>query len=106
MNTMNPDSALEQLRENATKAALLLKMLANENRLMILCSLLKEPKSVDELNETIALSQSALSQHLAKLRHLGLLSTEKKGQQVFYQIISSEVKAVMGALYDIYCSEV
>ncbi|HAT3881150.1 TPA: winged helix-turn-helix transcriptional regulator [Legionella pneumophila] len=94
-----------QMRENVTKAELLLKMLANQNRLLILCTLLKRPCSVSELNEAINLSQSALSQHLAKLRYLDLVSTEKIGQQVFYKIKSEEAKAVINTLYEIYCEE-
>ncbi|HGS8256771.1 TPA: ArsR/SmtB family transcription factor [Legionella pneumophila] len=93
------------MRENVTKAELLLKMLANQNRLLILCTLLKRPCSVSELNEAINLSQSALSQHLAKLRYLDLVSTEKIGQQVFYKIKSEEAKAVINTLYEIYCEE-
>lgn len=97
---------IAQMRENATKVESLLKMLANQNRLLILCSLLQEPKSVSQLNDAIALSQSALSQHLAKLRHLGLVSTEKIGQQVFYKIDSDEVLAVMKTLYEVYCKDI
>lgn len=97
---------VDQMRESAVKAESLLKMLANQHRLLILCSLLQEPKSVSQLNDAIALSQSALSQHLAKLRHLGLVSTEKVGQQVFYTIVSDEVLAVMKTLYEIYCKDI
>ena len=97
---------VDQMRESAVKAESLLKMLANQHRLLILCSLLQGPKSVSQLNDAIALSQSALSQHLAKLRYLGLVSTEKVGQQVFYTIVSDEVLAVMKTLYEIYCKDI
>lgn len=105
MNTINSEADLEQMRQNAAKAEQQLKMLANSNRLLILCSLLKGEKSVGELNQQIALSQSALSQHLAKLRFLGVVEARKDGQQVFYRIISKEVESILQTLYIIYCQD-
>jgi len=93
-----------QMAENAAAAEKMLKMLANQSRLRILCSLVNGEKSVNELEESVDLSQSALSQHLAKLRTAGIVSTEKRGQSVFYSLASVEVNAILSTLYLIYCN--
>ena len=98
--TMN----LQEMRKNSTKAAKLLKAIANERRLLILCYLLEGEMSVGEMNERLELSQSALSQHLALLRRNQLVKTRKEAQTVFYRIESDEVKAVMKVLHDLYCA--
>ena len=94
---------LSAMEDNAREAAALLKALGHECRLMILCSLLKGEQSVSELNAVIPLSQSALSQHLAKLRHQELVSIRKEAQMVYYRLQSEKVARVIGTLYDIYC---
>ncbi len=94
---------LESLQKNSKKAEAMLKVLANSKRLMILCYLLKTEKTVGELSAFIGLSQSALSQHLAKMRALNLVETKKVGQEVFYRIESIEVEAILSTLYLIYC---
>lgn len=94
---------LEDLREHAQAAAALLKALANENRLMILCTLMRGEMSVGELNALIPLSQSALSQHLAGLREAGLVSTRKESQTVFYRIEGTEASQLIAVLQSIYC---
>ncbi|MBN8530829.1 MAG: winged helix-turn-helix transcriptional regulator [Alphaproteobacteria bacterium] len=80
----------------------MLKLLSNPRRLMILCHLVKSPLCVGDLNKLVDLSQSALSQHLAKMREQGLVSTEKKGQMVYYRIANPEVEAILSTLYLIY----
>ena len=82
----------------------MLKLLANRHRLLILCHLIKGSKSVGELNETLNLSQSALSQHLAKMREQGLISADKQGQQVYYAIHDPKVGAILSTLYLMYCN--
>lgn len=96
---------LQTLKHNSQKAEKLLKLLANSNRLLILCTLLHAEKTVSELLETIDLSQSALSQHLAKMRQEEILATQKLGNKVIYRIAASEVEAILLTLYQIYCSE-
>ncbi len=98
-------SHMERMNQNAEKASAMLKMLANPKRLMILCLLVKERKSVGELMNEVKLSQSALSQHLAKLRKEGLVKTEKEGLLVYYSITKPEVEAILSTLYLIYCKE-
>jgi DNA-binding transcriptional ArsR family regulator len=95
---------LDAMQEHAQAAANLLKALANENRLMILCTLMgNEEMSVGELNERVPLSQSALSQHLASLRDAGLVSTRKEAQTVYYRIEGTEAAKVIAVLQSIYC---
>lgn len=94
---------IEQLETNATDAAALLKALSNESRLLILCNLVSGEKCVGELNERIPLSQSALSQHLARLRKDKLVCIRKEAQTVYYQIASREAEAVIEVLYNAYC---
>lgn len=102
MNTKKNIST-HQMKRNAAKAEALLKQLANSHRLMILCSLVGGEKSVGELSDNIDISQSSLSQHLAKLRRAKLVSAEKRGQMVYYRIASMEANALLSTLYLIYC---
>lgn len=97
--TMTP----AQMAENATVAAQLLKAMANPQRLMLLCLLNQGELSVGQLNETLALPQSSLSQHLAKLRDAGLVSTRRDAQTIYYALASVEVKAIIATLYSLYC---
>jgi len=98
---MDP-SALEDKAELASR---LLKSLANERRLLILCHLIKGEKSVGELEKLVGLSQSALSQHLARLRKEDMVTTRRDAQTIFYSVASSEAKAVLATLYELYCAE-
>ncbi len=94
---------LSELKDNASKASELLKVMASQSRLMILCNLLEGEKSVQELQGHVGLSQSALSQQLAILRGQELVSTRRAAQSVFYSLSSDEAKTLIGTLYDIYC---
>lgn len=87
---------------HTSAAATLLKALANESRLLILCTLRGKEMSVGELNVSVPLSQSALSQHLASLREAGLVSTRKKSQTVFYRLEGTEATQVISVLQSIY----
>ena len=94
----------DDMKNNAGQAVGLLKQLANENRLWILCQLLEGELSVGELNQRVELSQSALSQHLAKLRQDGLVSTRKQGLNVYYSLGNPSVAKVLETLHSIYCA--
>ena len=94
----------EKLQDNAANAEAMLKLLANKHRLMVLCSLVESEKSVAELEIQSGLSQSALSQHLAKLRHAGVISMRKEARSVYYKLRSVEVNAILTTLYLIYCN--
>ncbi|HVH35009.1 MAG TPA: metalloregulator ArsR/SmtB family transcription factor [Tahibacter sp.] len=89
----------------AERAAELLKAMAHPQRLRVLCLLVEGERSVGEINEDIELSQSALSQHLAKLREEGLVDTRKEAQTVFYRLAESPAVAVIRALHDAYCPD-
>lgn len=95
---------IAELRENATKASGLLRVMANESRLLILCNLLEGEKAVQEIQEHVGLSQSALSQQLAILRGEKLVSTRREAQSVYYSLASREAETMIAALYEIYCA--
>ena len=95
---------LQQMRANAGDAARLLKALANEHRLLVLCHLLEGERSVGQLNADLELSQSALSQHLAVLREDGLVATRRESQTIYYRVASAAVTQVLAALHGIYCA--
>lgn len=92
------------MRPHADEAAELLRALANEQRLMILCQLAAGERSVGELNDNFPLSQSALSQHLAVLRECGIVKTRKEAQTVHYSLADGPAARVMATLHDIYCA--
>ena len=98
-------TSLDVMLRSAAKAEAMLKLLANRKRLMILCHLLKGELSVGKLAELVDLSHSALSQHLARMRDLSLVQTDKQGQMVFYRISNPEVEAILSTLYTLYCKE-
>ena len=93
----------EQMREHSREAAQLLKSLSNENRLMILCSLVSGEMSVSQLNASIELSQSALSQHLAALRETGLVATRRESQTIYYRLQGDAAMQVIEVLQRMYC---
>ena len=103
---MPSKSSLDEMQIHASQAANLLKALANENRLMIMCTLLNGELSVGELNAKIPLSQSALSQHLAGLREAGLVSTRKEAQTVYYQVRGDKTSKIITVLQSIYCPNI
>lgn len=99
------DMQVDDLRENAQKASELLKAMSNEKRLMILCYLANGEKAVGEMEKLVGLSQSALSQHLARLRRDGLVKTRRASQTIFYSLAGGEAQAIMETLHGIYCCE-
>lgn len=101
MKNINP----EKLAENAQQVADIIKQLANPNRLMILCCLADEELTVGELNSQINLSQSALSQHLAKLRESQLVATRRASQTIYYRIADQRVSELLQTLQEKFCPE-
>lgn len=98
-----PPEALVLMRENAGSAARLMKALANDSRLMILCYLDGKELSVSELNENLDLSQSALSQHLAVLRRDGLVKTRRDSQTIYYSLDGNQASRIISTLHDMFC---
>lgn len=96
-------AAARDMRPHAARAAALLKAMANEQRLMILCTLIEGPLSVSELNERVALSQSALSQHLAVLREANIVSTTREAQSVRYELPAGIATDVIALLHREFC---
>ncbi|MBQ1785028.1 MAG: winged helix-turn-helix transcriptional regulator [Gammaproteobacteria bacterium] len=97
-------AALELMLAKASSAVTLLKAMANERRLLVLCYLHSGERSVGELVELLQMGQSALSQHLAWLRRDGLVTTRKESQTVYYRLASHEVEEVIAVLHRLYCS--
>lgn len=104
---MNADSKslppASDMQLHATDAAGLMKALGNESRLMILCVLAEGERSVSDLNTIVPLSQSALSQQLARLRQQGLVETRRESQTIFYSLAEGPADRVITLLHDIYC---
>ena len=95
---------ITELEPRAGEAAELLTAMANPKRLLILCHLLGQELSVNQLSELVDLAQSPLSQHLSKLRALKLVSTRRDGQMILYRLASDEVARILTTLYGIYCA--
>ncbi|WOH37939.1 metalloregulator ArsR/SmtB family transcription factor [Thalassotalea fonticola] len=94
---------MKQLLVNAEKAETYLKLLANKNRLMILCNLVAGERSVSQLNDEIPLAQSALSQHLATLRNADMVSTRRDAQTIYYALADDDAKQILQQLYCMFC---
>ena len=92
------------MQARAGEAAQLLKALANERRLQVLCLLASGERSVGEINELLELSQSALSQHLAVLRDEHLVRTRREAQTIFYSLVPGPAAAVIETLHRFCCS--
>ncbi|MBL95431.1 MAG: Transcriptional activator HlyU [Alphaproteobacteria bacterium MarineAlpha3_Bin5] len=93
------------MRGGARKASVLLKSLANENRLKILCALVDGQKNVGELESILRVRQPTLSQQLARLRSDKLVSTRRASKQIYYRISSDEALEVVGLLHDLFCND-
>lgn len=92
------------MEEKAKKIAELLKLLANEHRLLILCALIQKPMNVGEIHQfTPNISSSALSQHLSQLKTAGILESEKQGMNVIYRIQDENVINLIDCLKMQYC---
>jgi len=94
----------EAMRRNVADAVFLLKSLANEGRLTILCLLVEGEAPAGLLHERVGLSESAVLQHLAVLREQGLVQTRREGQTVFYRLADTPALDVISLLHDIYCA--
>ena len=102
MSLREPD--LATLQRNAGAAAAMLSALANERRLMILCLLIAERElTAGTLADEIGLSQSACSQHLAKMREEGLVTFRREAQSIHYRIADPNVKRLIATLKAVYC---
>ena len=94
---------LKAMEVRARRASALLKAMGNPHRLMILCRLVEGEKCVGELERVIGLSQSALSQHLARLRRDDVVVTRRVAQTIYYSLAGPEARAIITTLYRLYC---
>lgn len=106
MDAMTPTDLL-RLQDKAADAARLLRLLGNEKRLLILCLLVARGEiDVTSLANAVELSQSALSQHLAKLREDGLVAFRRESQTLYYRLEDPRAARVLATLKDIFCPEI
>lgn len=103
MNKVHDFPDVASMRAAALAACTILKVLANEDRLLILCQLINAPHSVGELEKELGIRQPTLSQQLTVLREENLVATERKGKYVIYRLASPDVVRIMETLYSIYC---
>lgn len=96
---------LDAMRDAAAQASGLLKVLANPDRLLVLCQLSRAESCVGDIEALTGIRQPTLSQQLTVLREQGLVATRRDGKQIFYSITSDEAVAVIGVLYALYCGE-
>jgi ArsR family transcriptional regulator, virulence genes transcriptional regulator len=98
------NAELGRLEERAAEVASTLGVLANDKRLMILCELVERGEcNVGSLSEAVGLSQSALSQHLAKLREDGIVAPRREAQTIWYRIADDRVERLLSVLHELYC---
>ena len=95
---------IRDFKSESTRAAAFLKAVANGNRLMILCELKAGERSVSSLEEVVPLAQSALSQHLAKLREQGLVATRREAQTIYYRLADERVGRLIDTLAELFCA--
>lgn len=102
--TLTP-STVKELRTSAGKACALLKTMANEDRLMLLCHLIDTELNVGELESLTGIRQPTLSQQLGVLRDEKLVATRREGKYIFYKLASPAVLQMMQTLYGLYCGQ-
>lgn len=102
---MDLDKTSETLQRRADHVAERLALVANAKRLLILCELAKGERSVGALQQAVGLGQSALSQHLAKLREAGMVDTRRESQTIHYRISDPDLLVLMAALYEAFCRD-
>ena len=96
-------SGMKAMRRHSGEAASMMRALSHEARLRVLCELVDGEKTAGDLVARSGLSQSALSQHLAKLRAEGLVATRREAQAIFYRLDDPKAARLLGVLYEIYC---
>lgn len=96
---------MERLKARAPQAAELLRQLANPNRLLILCHIAEEERSVGQLEADLGIKQPALSQQLAELRQSGLVKTRRQSRSIYYAIADERAQSVMAMLHEIFCGD-
>lgn len=101
MTTPNLD--MEQMRQAAAQATATLRVLANEDRLLLLCQLTLGEACVSELEELLGIRQPTLSQQLGVLRAEDMVSTRREGKKIYYQLSDSRAVSLLATLHSVYC---
>ena len=96
---------LNKMQRSATDVSDLLKLLGHPDRLMVLCQLKFGEQSVGELSRNVGIKQSPLSQHLARMRHEGVVTSRRDAQTMYYSIADDKVAEVVSVLYKLYCEQ-
>lgn len=96
---------LKKMQSSASEVSDLLKLLGHPDRLMVLCQLKFGEQSVGELSRNLGVKQSPLSQHLARMRHEGVVASRRDAQTMYYSITDKKIAQVIGVLYDLYCAD-
>lgn len=94
---------LEAMRTHANQAVTMLKLLGNTDRLMLLCQLAMQERTVGELEQLAGVSQPTLSQQLAVLRREGVVSTRREGKFIWYQLTDQRALQLMQAIQILFC---
>ena len=98
---MNQD--FEEMKKQAREASSVLKAIANETRLLILCSIIEDDFTVNQLSEITGTGQSAVSQHLKVLSEQNIVSSKRMGKKIIYKIVDSRVKAMLVLMHALFC---
>ncbi len=103
LKNMTVSEDLGQIADNARDASEILKALAHESRLLILCILSEGDKSVGDLETLLAQRQSTVSQQLARLRLDGLVTARRDGKSIYYNLANDNVRTILQAVYSVFC---
>ena len=98
-----PEKAIDELRASADKACSLLKTMANQDRLLLLCHLIDAERNVSDLEEVTGVRQPTLSQQPGVLREEGLVGTRREGKYIYYSLANPAVIRILQTLYGLYC---
>jgi DNA-binding transcriptional ArsR family regulator len=101
----HPPLDLDQMRVSARTVTAILRALANEDRLLLLCQMTQGERSVSELETELDIRQPTLSQQLGVLRTERLVTTRREGKRIFYAVADPKVRALLGTLYTLYCAQ-
>lgn len=91
------------MRRSAADATSFLRLLANEDRLLLLCQLLSGERGVGELEQLLDIRQPTLSQQLGVLREQGLVATRRDGKNIYYRLADARVESTLAHLYTLFC---
>ena len=95
---------IDALRAHADEAVAMLKVLGNADRLLLLCQMAEQERTVGELEQLTGISQPTLSQQLGVLREAGVVETRREAKQIFYRLTEARAAQLIEALYDIFCA--